>query len=107
MKKRFVLAPPFLAGLLYFFSHLYPWMRGCIVKAYPEVRADAGAPMGVSSQAVVGPRRPGARLLWCLGLSLDRLNPASLPLAAPLELGVPSSGASPSSDDHPVSPAPD
>jgi hypothetical protein len=77
MRKRFVVAPPVLAGLLYFFSHLYPWTRTCVIKAYPEVHADAGAPMGVSNPAVVGPRRPGARFLWCLGLSLDRLNPTA------------------------------
>jgi hypothetical protein len=77
MRKRFIVAPPVLAGLLYFFSHLYPWTRSCVIKAYPEVHADASAPMGVSSPSVVGPRRPGARFLWCLGLSLDRLNPTA------------------------------
>jgi hypothetical protein len=77
VRKRFVVAPPVLAGLLYFFSHLYPWTRACVIRAYPEVHADASAPMGVSSPVIVGPRRPVARLIWCLGLSLDRLSPFS------------------------------
>jgi hypothetical protein len=107
MRKRFVIAPPLLAGLLYFFSHLYPWTRACIVRAYPEVHADASAPMGVSNPVVAGPRRPGARLLWCLGLSLDRLNPTSLSPAATLELGVPSPSTSPPPDDPSAPAAPD
>lgn len=75
MRKRVVLASPFVAGALYFFSNLYPWFRGCVVKGFPEAAADMDAPFGVASPLVVGPRKPLARVAWCLGLSLDRLNP--------------------------------
>jgi hypothetical protein len=97
MRKRFVVAPSFLAGLLYFFSHLYPWTRNCVVKGFPLAAADASASHGVSSPSVVGPRSPFNRIAWCLGLSLDRLNPFPPDRGHGAPVLLPSGSLSPSS----------
>jgi hypothetical protein len=98
MNKRTVLAPPVVAGLLYFFGHLYPWTRSCVLKAYPEAYADASSPTGVSAPVVVGPRTPLARLGWCMGLSLDRLNPFTPSPAVEGHVEIPLDSLSSSSD---------
>ena len=87
-RKRFYLGGPVLVGLVYFFGHLYPWARSCLVRSVPEARDVGGSPSPAPGRLVSLP--------WCLLMTLDRLNTISSP--GPGETGVPSAHLSPRAD---------
>jgi hypothetical protein len=82
---------------IYFFGHIYPWAKACLIRSVAAARDVHGS--GATPQARL------VSLPWCLLLSLDRLNAVSP--STPSDLGVPSPGTSPPSDDQPTVVAPD
>jgi hypothetical protein len=84
-RKRFYLGGPALVGAVYFFGHLYPWFRACLVRSHPAAR---------DSVAVPGSRPPPlVSLPWCLLLTLDRLNVTGY--VPPVDPALPSDRLSP------------
>lgn len=65
-RKRFYIGGPLLVGLIYFYGHVYPWLRSCLVRSVQAAK-DAH---GLSS----GPPVKLVSFQWCLLMTLDRLN---------------------------------
>jgi hypothetical protein len=79
MRKRFVLGPASLGAAAYFVSYAYPWVKVCVVHAYPQYAADVPGIGNAGVVHVTGPRSPASRLFWCAALTLDKLLPAPPP----------------------------
>lgn len=88
-RKRFYLGGPLLVFLIYFFGHLYPWVRACLVRSVAAAREVHGPPSPVPVRLISLP--------WCLLLTLDRLN--TIGPSAPSDPVVPSEGTSQPSDE--------
>jgi len=91
-RKRFYVGGPVLAVLIYFFGHLYPWVRACLARSVPAAR-DAHGPPSVEPVRLVS-------LPWCLVMSLDRLNTISP--SGPGDPVVPSGRLSPDPNEKAV-----
>jgi hypothetical protein len=70
-RKRFYLGGPLLVGLIYFYGHVYPWARSCLVRSVQAAR-EAHGPPSVPPVRLVSFR-------WCLLMTLDRLNTVAPP----------------------------